>query len=89
MRLFSTLLLGLTTLAAAGLIAVSCAQGGSDTGFEEEGNGGFGGSEDLSPEERAISGLATANAGAKEIPDDDANAPSYADETTSSSGDNS
>ena len=50
---------------------------------------GLGGSgEDLSPEERAISGIVTdANAGPKEIPDEDATAPAYADEVTSSEGD--
>jgi hypothetical protein len=50
---------------------------------------GIGSDEDLSPEERAISGIATdANAAPKDIPDDDANAPAYADEATSSTGDN-
>jgi N utilization substance protein A len=50
---------------------------------------GIGRGEDLSPEERAISGITPdANAGPKEIPDEDANAPAYADEVTSSGSEN-
>jgi N utilization substance protein A len=47
---------------------------------------GFGPADELSPEEQAVQGFGGTATAAKEIPDDDATAPAYADEVTSSDG---